>query len=94
MNFESKPEVWSVSSVYHKQVGNKISISSKEPIDSRPRLSQKEKKKKDLGDFKFYVPPWLQPKQPSSHQVSVLVTASCLAPSTMSGTINVYQMNY
>ena len=93
MNFESKPEVWSVSSVYHKQVGNKISISSKERINSRPRLSQ-EKKKKDLGDFKFYVYRWLQPKQPSSHHVSVLVTASCLAPSTMSGTINVYQMNY
>ena len=81
MNFESKPEVWSVSSVYHKQVGNKISIVT-------------GKKKKDLGDFKFHVPSWLQPKQPSSHQVFVLVTASCVAPSTVSGTINVYQMNY
>lgn len=59
MNFETKPEVWSVSRVYHKQVGNKISISSKERINSRLRLSQEKKKKKDLGHFKFYVPPWL-----------------------------------
>lgn len=75
MNFENRPEVWSLSCVYHKQAGNKIRLSSKEGIDCRPRLSQ-ETKKKDLGDVMSRVPPWLQPKQHSTP--SVYLGHSCL----------------
>lgn len=89
MNFENRPEVWSLSCVYHKQAGNKIRLSSKEGIDCRPRLSQEKKKTKTWG---MSCPVRLHGCSLSStaHQVSVLVTAAYLAPSTVSGTINIY----
>ena len=88
MNFENRLEVWSLSCVYHKQAGNKIRLSSKDGIDCRPRLSQEKKKK----TWRTSCPVCLHGSSLSStaHQVSVLVTAAYLAPSTVSGTINIY----